>query len=47
LIVFLGWPPAEPSLYFLITLISLIDYIAGFSVTTRAARRDYSIGTDR
>jgi hypothetical protein len=47
LILFLVWQPAATSLFFLITLISLIDVIAGFSVTIRAARRDYSIGTDR
>lgn len=44
LILFLIWPPASTSLFFLITLISLIDVMAGFSVTIRAARRDYSVG---
>jgi hypothetical protein len=28
----------------LITIIALIDVVAGFSVTIRAARRDYSVG---
>jgi hypothetical protein len=46
LILFLIWPPASTSLFFLITLISLIDVMAGFSVTIRAARRDYSVGGD-
>ena len=46
LILFLIWPPASTSLFFLITLISLIDVMAGFSVTIRAARRDYSVGAD-
>ena len=46
LILFLIWPPAATSLFFLITLISLIDVMAGFSVTIRAARRDYSVGGD-
>ncbi len=46
LIMFLIWPPASTSLFFLITLITLIDVIAGFSVTIRAARRDYSVGGD-
>ncbi len=44
LILFLIWQPAATSLFFLITLTSLIDVVAGFSVTIRAARRDYSIG---
>lgn len=46
LMLFLIWPPASTSLFFLITLISLIDVMAGFSVTIRAARRDYSVGGD-
>lgn len=43
LILFLVWQPAATSLFFLITLISLVDVMAGFSVTIRAARRDYSV----
>ena len=46
LILFLIWPPAATSLFFLIMLTSLIDVIAGFSVTIRSARRDYSVGSD-
>lgn len=46
LIMFLIWSPASTSLFFLLTLISLIDVMAGFSVTIRAARRDYSVGGD-
>jgi hypothetical protein len=44
LILFLVWQPAATSLFFLITLISLIDVIAGFSVTIRSTRRDLSVG---
>jgi hypothetical protein len=44
LILFLVWQPAASSLFFLITLISLVDVMAGFSVTIRAARRDYTVG---
>lgn len=44
LILFLIWQPAATSLFFLITLTALIDVIAGFSVTIRAARQDYSVG---
>ena len=46
LILFLIWPPAATSLFFLIMLTNLIDVIAGFSVTIRATRRDYSVGGD-
>jgi hypothetical protein len=46
LILFLIWAPAATSLFFQIALICLIDVIAGFSVTIRAARRDYSVGGD-
>jgi hypothetical protein len=44
LILFLIWPLAATSLFFLITMITLLDVMAGFSVTIRAARRDYSVG---
>jgi hypothetical protein len=44
LILFLIWASAATSLFFLITLTTLLDVIAGFSVTIRAARRDYAIG---
>jgi hypothetical protein len=46
LILFLIWGPGATSLFFLITLTCLIDVIAGFSVTIRAARRDYTVGGD-
>lgn len=46
IILFLVWDRAATSLFFLITLTALIDVIAGFSVTIRAARRDYGIGGD-
>lgn len=44
LIEFLVTPQAATSLFFFITLIALIDVIAGFSVTIRAARRDFAVG---
>ena len=37
-------PYEATSLFFFITLIALIDVIAGFSVTIRAARRDFAVG---
>ena len=46
LILFMIWDKAATSLFFLITLTTLLDVIAGFSVTIRAARRDYSVGAD-
>jgi hypothetical protein len=46
LILFLVWPPAATSLFFLIILTCLVDVIAGFSVTIRSARRDYAVGSD-
>jgi len=46
LILFLVWPPAATSLFFLIMLTTLVDVIAGFSVTIRSARRDYSVASD-
>ena len=46
LILFLVWPPAATSLFFLIMLTCLVDVIAGFSVTIRSARRDYAVGGD-
>lgn len=44
LIEFLVVPEAATSLFFFITLVTLIDVIAGFSVTIRAARRDFTVG---
>ena len=44
LILFLVWSLAGTSLFFLIMLTTLVDVIAGFSVTIRSARRDYSVG---
>jgi hypothetical protein len=46
LILFLIWPPAGTSLFFLIMLTTLVDVVAGFSVTIRSARRDYAVGSD-
>lgn len=44
IIEFLVVPEAATSLFFLITIIALIDVVAGFSVTIRAARRDFGVG---
>ena len=44
LIEFLIVPQAGTSIFFLLTLIALIDVIAGYSITIRAARRDFAVG---
>lgn len=46
IIEFLVVPEAATSLFFFIMLITLIDVIAGFSVTIRAARRDFAVGSN-
>ncbi len=46
LVEFLLVPEATTSLFFFITLIALIDVVAGFSIGIRAARRDFSYGGD-
>jgi hypothetical protein len=43
LIEFLLLPAAATSVFFLMTVITLIDVVAGFSVTIAAARRDFSV----
>ncbi len=43
LIEFLTVRGAATSVFFFITLLSLIDVVAGFSVGIRAARRDFNI----
>ena len=47
LIWFLVVPTAATSLFFLLTIIALIDVVAGFSVTITSARRDYSVGGEQ
>lgn len=44
LIAFLVWEPAGTSLFFFIMVVALIDVVAGFSVTIRGARRDFTYG---
>lgn len=44
IIEFLTVKEAATSVFFIIMFISLIDVIAGFSVTIRAARRDLNVG---
>lgn len=44
LVEFLVVPAASTSLFFLCTVMSFIDVVAGFSVSMRAARRDFGAG---
>ncbi len=44
LILFVTYQPAGTSTFFMITFMTLIDVVAGFSITLRAARRDVGFG---
>jgi hypothetical protein len=44
MIEFLVVERAATSVFFIITVITLIDVVAGFSITIRAARRDLTMG---
>ncbi|MBI1208799.1 MAG: hypothetical protein GC191_16125 [Azospirillum sp.] len=44
LIEFLVAAPASTGTFFLITLMTLLDVVAGFTVTISAARRDIDVG---
>jgi hypothetical protein len=44
LIAFLVWAPAGTSTFLLLTMISLIDVLCGFSVSIPAARKDIAFG---
>jgi len=44
LVEFIVIKQAATSTFFLLTLISLIDVIAGYSVTIQSARRDFGVG---
>ena len=45
LIEFLTLRQAATSTFFIILFVTLIDVVAGFSITIRAARRDFGLGT--
>ncbi|MBO6756856.1 MAG: hypothetical protein JJ902_11065 [Roseibium sp.] len=44
LVAFLVFAPAATSVFFILMAISLIDVVAGFSITISGARRDFSVG---
>ena len=46
LVEFLVWPPAGTGVFFLIMTMTLIDTIAGFTVTISGARRDFGVNRD-
>jgi hypothetical protein len=45
LLEFILWPKAATSVFFLIMITTLIDVLAGFSISVRAARRDLIMGS--
>jgi len=44
LVEFIVVKQAATSVFFVLTIIALIDVIAGYSVTIQSARRDFSVG---
>lgn len=46
IVEFLLVEKAATSTFFLMTVISFVDVVAGFAITTRAARRDFAVGPD-
>ena len=44
LVLFLLWSKAGTSAFFILSMMSLLDVIAGFTVTIVAARRDIGLG---
>jgi hypothetical protein len=44
LVEFILVPEAATSIFFFIMMVTLIDVVAGFSITIRAARRDFGFG---
>ncbi|MEI8393562.1 MAG: hypothetical protein WCF85_02420 [Rhodospirillaceae bacterium] len=45
LVLFIVWSAAGTGTFFLITLMTLVDVVAGFTVTISAARRDVDVAT--
>ena len=45
LLEFIAWGPAGTSTFFLMTIMSFIDVMAGFTVTISSARRDVGYNT--
>jgi hypothetical protein len=43
LVAFLMWPKAATSTFLLMLVICAIDVIGGFSISIRAAARDYTV----
>lgn len=44
LVQFIALPAFGNSTFFLITMLALLDVVAGFTVTIKTARRDFSVG---
>jgi hypothetical protein len=45
LIAFLLWPAASTSVFFLLLIMTLVDVLAGFTVSLSGARRDIDMGS--
>ena len=46
LVEFLVWPMAGTPAFLILTMMSLLDVIAGFTVTISTSRRDLTVGTE-
>jgi len=46
LVEFIVWRLAGTTVFFLLTLMSLFDVVAGFSITIKTARRDFALDRD-
>ncbi|MBF0265266.1 MAG: hypothetical protein HQL46_08335 [Gammaproteobacteria bacterium] len=46
LVVFIVMPGAASETYFVLMLMSLIDFIAGFTITITSARKDFSLSNE-
>lgn len=46
LVEFIVLKPAGTTVFFLLTLMSLFDVVAGFSITIKTARRDFALDRD-
>ena len=46
IVEFIMWKAAGTTTFFLLTLMSLFDVVAGFSITIKTARRDFALDRD-
>lgn len=43
-VAFMALPPFATSAFFLLTVMTLVDFMAGIGITIRSARRDFGVG---